>query len=279
MKKRRLFTLALLGAAVIFATSCSKDDDPEPIGPALTVTEAGGSNGGAMTITQGDALAFTWDTRKGETNLNTFNVEITGVNTPGGSTTLMTTGGEELPYSNSGSSRTAYVDGITFPNAGVALGNTKYTFISTDGIGKSQSVSFTVTVEAAVTTTDLSDPNPFTWTRVGGTAGTGLSQFGLEWTLNSGGYAIVKTSPSTTMVELASSTWTTFVTQEDVTAAIAAGTNITQYDNVSSAQDETHDDVLGVSYDGVDYLIHVTTSTVTTASAGTTITISGMYKN
>lgn len=279
MKKRRLFTLALLGAAVIFTTSCSDDEEDEPIGPALTVTEAGGSNGGAMTITQGESLVFAWDTRKGETNLKTFNIEITGANTPGSTTTLVTADNVELPYSNSGSHKTAYVDGITFPDAGVALGATKYTFISTDGIGKSKSIAFTVSVEASSTTTNLSVASPFTWSRAAGANGVGLAEFGLAWELNSGGYAIVKTQESTTMVKLPASSWTAFVTQEDLSSAITSGTSISQYNDVSTNAGATYNDVLGVRYNGQNFLIHITNSTVVTDASGTTMTITGMFKD
>ena len=47
MKKRQLFTLALLGATVMFTSSCSDDEEDAPLGPTLTMMETNsGSTGG-----------------------------------------------------------------------------------------------------------------------------------------------------------------------------------------------------------------------------------------
>lgn len=277
MKKSRFFTLALLGASLIFASSCSKDDDVDPIGPSLIVTESlSGSTGGDIEITQGEPLVFMWEAREGDGNLDVFAVSQTGANAE--VSVLTTYSGHELPYEVSGDDKDIYIDTLAFNNAGTTLGTTNYTFSVTDVDGLSSSVSFNVTVVEAESNIELTEPLAFAWTRVGGNPGTELSQFGLEWTQNSSTSAIVAIDAATTMVNLGSAAWTTLATQGDLDAAIADATPITEYTGVSATVDGTYDDVLGVTYDGVDYLIHVTNGTVSTGSAGTTIVISGMYK-
>lgn len=278
MKKRRFFTLALLGLAVVFA-SCSKDDEEEPpLGPSLTVNELiTGATNGSIEITQGEPLVFAWETRKGDSKLSAFSISQTGANVE--SPVPDTYAGHELPYNLSGDDKNNYVDTLSFTNAGTNLGTTNYTFSVTDGAGLSTSVTFNVTVVEAESETPLSEATPFTWTRVGGSAATGLDQFGLKWTENTSTSAIVAIDEGTTMVSLASSDWNTITNHGELQNAIDNGTTITSYTGVSATQNGTYDDVLGVTHDGVNYLIHVTTGTVTTGSSGTTIAISGMYKN
>ena len=277
MKKRQFFTLALMGAALIFTTSCSDDDgDDEPLGPSLAVSETqSASMGGDIETTPNTALIFAIEARKGENVLNDFTISQNGTNVV--NPLPQSYEGNEFPYSFPNTEDDIYVDTVSF-NSGSNLGITTYTFTVSDDLGKTSTVSFDVDVVA--TDVELSDPTPFTWTRVGGNPATGLEQFGLEWTQNStGGFAIVALDGATEMVELQSSDWTTIQTQDELGVAILNGPSITQYDNVSTDQGDTYDDVLGVSHDGVDYLLHITGSTVTVGGAGTTITISGESKN
>ena len=80
------------------------------------------------------------------------------------------------------------------------------------------------------------------------------------------------------MYELPGSAWTSLETQEDLALAIAAATSISQYTGVSTSAGATSDDVLAVTYNGTNYLIHITASDVSTSGSGTTITIGGQYK-
>src|SRR5690554_123632 len=188
MKQTRFLTLALLSTAVIFTSSCADDED-SVLAPSLSVTETHtGSTGGAVEIEQGQSLEFAWESRKGDNNIKTFSLSQSGANV---STDVETYNGNDLPYSVSGSDRSIYVDTIAFPSGGLNLGSTNYTFTSTDGT-HSKSVSFNVTVVAATPeTTPLSSATSFEWKRVGGNPGVGLDMFGLKWTENSGGNAIV----------------------------------------------------------------------------------------
>lgn len=276
MKKRQLFTLALLGATVMFTSSCSDDEEDAPLGPTLTMIETNsGSTGGAIEITQGEALEFAWESRKGDNNIQTFSLVQSGSNT---STWNETYEGNTLPYSVSGGDRSIYIDTIAFVNSSANEGTTTYAFTSSDGV-TSKTVTFNVTVVENVNETPLSAAEDFEWERVGGSAGTGLAAFGLQWTSNSGTSAIVAIQSGTVMVELPSSSWTSITTREELAAAIASGTEIDSYQGVSATASGLYDDVLAVSHDGVDYLLRINAADVTTGGSGTTITIQGQYKN
>lgn len=278
MKRNKIFSLFLLATAVLFVTSCTKDEDDPILGPSLTVTESlSGSTGGSIEITQGAPLSFAWESRKGDDNLKTFSLTQTGANVQFPAPT--TYAGHELDYSISGSDKSTYVDTLAFSSAGTNLGTTKYTFNVVDAGGQSRSVSFDVTVTEALSSSPLSDPVPFTWTRVAGADGTGLAQFGLKWTQNTSTSAIVAIDAATTMVNLGSIAWTDIQTKGDLNAAISDGSSIVKYQGVSATANGTYDDVLGVTYNDINYIIHITSSSVTTSGSGTTIAISGQYKD
>lgn len=276
MKKRNLFTLGMVGAMMILTTACSDDEgEDDPIGPRLDVTEvASGTDSGELTITQGQPVSFEWDARSGETNLQTFSVAVNGSNAV--SPLPETNEGYALPYTISSAEDNLYVDGIIFTNGGNNIGTTDYTFTVTDGIGLSATVTFTVNVISASST--LSNPSNFEWTRIGGANGTGLAQFGLQWTDNSTNNAIVAISGDTEMYALPESAWNDITTQEELASAIASATSISQYTNVSVTESGTYNDVLGVMHNETAYLINVQQGTVSTGPLGTTINILGQYK-
>ena len=274
MKKLSLITLSLLG--LTFLTTSCEDDEENAIKPTLSITEqTSSSTGGSATINQGTFLTFTWESREGDARLDEFDVSVTGVNAP---TDIPTSErGNDFPYSISNADDNIYRDTLVFQGGALNTGKTNYTFTVTDKDGETKEVSFEITVEAA--TTPLGNAQSFTWERVGSNDGTGLSQFGLEWTSNTTQSAIVTTDANTRMVDLGSNAWTSLSTQEDLSAAIADGTGISQYTNVSVVGPglDSYDDVLGVSHNGTDYLIHVTQGDVT-GNTVLTFTITGEYK-
>ncbi len=273
MRKLRFLAVALLGASSMFLTSC-EDDDPTSLGPTLNMVELGsGETSGEITVTQGSTLTFTWDSRKGDRDLNTFDITMVGANVM---SSPMSERGISFPYTITNANDETYVDTLV-ATAGPNLGKTSYTFTVTDKDGNTKSVSYEVTVVAG--SNPLSAAQSFQWQRVGGAAGTGLDQFGLAWTANTGTSAIVKQDASTKLVMLQPSDWTTITTDAELAAAVNAGTDMADYRGVSATMDDTYDDVLGVAYNGDFYLIHVTQGTVTTGGSGTTITIDGEYKN
>lgn len=274
MKKQTLFALGLAGALTLGLSSC--EDDNDNVEPSLNIRElSSGSTGGAMTINQGEALIFTIDARSGDGDMETFRISNSGSNTINPIPT--STQGNDFPYDIARADQSTYRDTVVFAQAGLNLGVTNYSFSVTDDNGEVASLSFDVTVEAG--TSALSAAQSFTWERVGGNAATGLSQFGLAWTSNSSTSAIVVTDAATKMVELSSGDWTGITTVEDLEAAIDGGTGVSEYRGVSSSQSNSYDDVLGVSHNGTAYMINIKQGTVSTGGAGTTITITGEYKN
>ncbi len=274
MKKRKLFTLGLACAAIMFTTSCSDDEEADAVGPVLDVTEnMSGSTGAEITVTPGSTLQFIWDARKGDADLETFSVSTVGQNIV--SPVPTSESGETFPHPISNSQEALYIDTLEF-NSGSNLGVTSYTFTVTDELGNSASRTFDVSVISPAEA--LSAAMPFTWERVGGADGTGLSNFGLEWVENAGGNAIISVDGAT-MVQLAPGQWNSIETQEDLETAIEGEDVIVTYTGVSSNQGDIYNDVLGVSYQGNNYLINILNSTVTGGTLGTTIVITGNYKN
>ncbi len=273
MRKFRFLAVALLGASSMFLTSC-EDDGTTSLGPTLNMEELGsGKSSGEITVTPGSTLTFTWDSRKGDRDLNTFAISMIGSNV---ATNPVSNGGNSFPYTISNANDEKYIDTLVV-SAGPNMGKTVYTFTVTDKDGNSKSVSFEVTVASG--SNPLSSASTFQWKRVGSAAATGLDQFGLKWTTNSASSAIVKKDASTKMVMLSAGQWTSLTTDVELAAAITAGTDMTEYTGVSVTANNTYDDVLGVLNNGVYYLLHVTKGTVTTGGSGTTITIDGEYKN
>lgn len=132
---------------------------------------------------------------------------------------------------------------------------------------------------AKANTTPLSEAKDFEWKRVGGTAATGLDQFGLTWTSNTGTSAVIKKGADK-FVELNPENWTNFTTLEDIVAAIDAATDMDRWEKVSSEASKSYDLTLGTIKDGKYFLIHVENGKVTTdATVGTTIVITGKYKD
>ena len=269
MKKMKLFALGLIGASMMM-TSCADDDEDPVVGPSLVVNETNSANGvvdGKVSIEPGDSLHFEWTARDGDAKLQTFEIQRDGQPL----SITSTDEGNDLGDNISSSDNETYVDGVMLAgNAGV------YTFIVTDRDGETDKVEIEVTVESA--TTPLSAEQSFTWERMGGSAGTGLAQFGLKWTSNSSTSAIIAEDAATVFVELPASTWTSITTKEGLAAAISAATPITTYEGISVTQSGTYDVVLA-TMNGTDvYIMHVTEATVTTGGSGTDITIDGMYK-
>lgn len=278
MKKRNLFTLGLMGVSLLFMTSCSDDDDddPAPIRPSFSVVETNtGNTGGEMVIAQGETLEFAWDARRGDNDLKTFEITTSGANSQ---TPIPTSyDGNTFPYEIDDAYDEIYIDTVAFTAAGVNLGLTTYTFSVIDEAGRRRDVTFDVEVMSS--TTELSQPIAFEWSRVGGNPGIGLDQFGLKWTSNSATSAIVTLNEATKLVQLQNSTWVDIDTVEDLANAIEDATAIDQYTGVSVEQSGTYNDVLGVRFDGDYYILNIQEAAVTSTSEGTSVVINGEYKN
>lgn len=150
MLKIQQWLLPVATLSLLFLSSCAEDDPNESLPPLLTVTEQNsGSSGSNITIEEGQSLTFTWDAVKRDADLETFDVDVTGVNAP---TTIPTSSqGNDFPYDISNADDENYLDTLVFSNAGLNTGKTLYEFSVTDGDGGTRTVSFEVTVEAATT--------------------------------------------------------------------------------------------------------------------------------
>lgn len=281
MHTRKLFTIGLLATGLLF-TACNDDDDDDfdpVLGPNLSVSElnTNTSGGGDLLIQQGESLKFAWSAEEGAENLDQFAVSITGANPVIPIPT--STEGNDFPYDIDGSDDEQYQDTLIFIQAGTNVGVTNYTFTVTDDDGAQTSVSYDVTVEAPSNLATFD----FTWMREGGNPGTGVEQFGLAWNSNTSANAIVKEDEATLFVELTADDWTNIQTQAALTEAIIdandAGSEVIEYVGVSSEQDGTYDDYLGVLFDGEPYILHIQEGDVETGTVGTTITIMGEYRN
>jgi len=215
----RLLSVLFLGGT-LFLTSCSDDED-EAVGPSLQFFATGVN--GDVTLEPGEVFTVSWDAQAGDANLQTFSVTKNGVDANGAN--------NSYPVELSGSDRDRYTADDDFtadPNEGVYA----YVFTVRDRDGLSASRTINVTVEESSTTTPLSDAQDFTWQRVGGSAGTGLAQFGLAWTSNTSTSAVIK-KDADKLVILSTADWTNITTKEDLMAAIDGGTDTDEYTGVT----------------------------------------------
>jgi len=261
MRKLSVFGL-LLPLVLFYFVSCT--DDTEVVKPTIDLI-GGAFISADATVEPGAGLPFKWTANKGDAKLSTFTIYKDGAIIPEWNQ-------YEIP--NSQSDTYTGSDTLIAPQN---EGEYTYTFEVTDKDGYTAEVSVKITVELA--TTALSAEKDFTWQRVGSAAGTGLSQFGLSWTSNTATAAVIK-KDADKFVELSSGQWTSITTVEALKAAIDAAADMTQWTGVSATQaSKTYDVVLGTKKGDAYFLIHVTNSTVTTSASGTTITITGKYKN
>ncbi len=127
--------------------------------------------------------------------------------------------------------------------------------------------------------TPLTEAEEATWQRVGGTAGTGLEEFGLAWTLNQKSVmAVIRKDTAEKFVQLAEEAWEEIETLEALTEAVEEADDMDDYRGVSAEQNDTYNDVLATVVNGQYFLILVKSATVTTGDAGTTVTITVDYK-
>jgi hypothetical protein len=258
--------LLLLTGAMVF-TSCNKDDDdPVDINPNLAFMGGADYTSSDATFIVGEAFKVGVNASENANSgkkLVSFVVVRTFNNVP---TTVL---------DSSFSSATFTWEDNLLANAEV--GTERWTFTVTDKDGVASQLAFVITTEAG--TTDLGAAEAFVWQRVGAAAGTGLDGFGLKWTSNGKEVmAQIKKDMAEKFVQLDAAAWTTLVTVEDLAAAVEAGTDMAVFTGISAEASKTYDYVLATKYNGEYFLIHITDATVVVETAGTTITINGMFK-
>jgi hypothetical protein len=262
MKKlTNYFFIAVAAMAMVF-TSCT--DDENATGPTITFKAIDGYLTGDATgddaLDVGDTARFSWEVIKGSANLEQFTIrDANSMNY------------QDYPKTNIDKDQYEDEDGWILQTEG----DYKFTFIATDKDGLEDVVTFTVSAKGA--TTPLSSAQDFTWQRVGGANGTGLAEFGLSWTSNTSSVAIIK-KDADKFVELDASDWTGLTTVEGLIAAIDAAVDQADFRGISVTASNSYDVVLGTKKGSDYFLIHITNATVTSDASGTTVTITGDYK-
>ena len=133
-----------------------------------------------------------------------------------------------------------------------------------------------VTIKSSTNLTE----STFTWKRIGSADATGLSTFGLQWTSNNEKtvWCVIKPLDGAKLVELTAAQYTSITNYTDLQTAVDNGTALTEYKKISTEATSTYNNVIATKYNGKYYLINITKATIETATAGTTITITGNYK-
>jgi len=133
-------------------------------------------------------------------------------------------------------------------------------------------------------TTPLSEPTAFTWERVGGTAATGMSQFGLQMvTAGAVGNFRIQVSPAavatTKLVNLAAADWTGITTKEALKERIDAAASVANVE-FPMVNNSSVNSYVGVRHNDDYFIFHVvSTATASAGDAGTRNTVSGNFKN
>ena len=146
-----------------------------------------------------------------------------------------------------------------------------------DAAEETASVTITVTVIANL------EETPFTWERVAGAPGTGLEEFGLQWTGNVKDiiHAVIKPLEGATLYQFNAELWESVTTMANKVALFAADTiqPIVDFREISAEATHDYDFMIGTIYNEEYHLMHITHATVEHDPInGTTITITGDAK-
>ncbi len=268
MKKKLNLILVLAVISLGFYTSCTPEaTEIDP--PTITVTSP---TSDTTTVKMGDAVEFsiTLTSENGLVSLTPMS-NVAGVEFSKESFSFSSTASETVSLT------------ATVTNA-VPVGTVvEVIFTVTDGEKSANAKKYIVVGE-----TPLSAAKDFTWIREGGVPATGLDIFGLSFTktigsVEDGFFARIEVASNgaTKFVELESTAWITITTAEALKTAIDAATAITdgKWSKISASKSATYDYVLGVIYQDVYYMIHITNGKVESVTAGTKVTINGQYKN
>jgi len=257
--KKTIRNFAVLTAITLgFFTSCVEDGESVDT-PVITVTSPAADT---ISVASGDSVVFTLD-----------------LSSTSGLASLQTLTGVGVELTNGDKTFNASLTETVTVTAKVTDDATVGEFIEVNFTVANDSKQATVTKILSVVAkeTPLSAAAAFEWKRVGGAAANGLEEFGLTWTSNTATNAVIKKGAAK-FVELQAAQWTSIANLEALKAAIDGATDMEKWEKVSAAKSDTYDFTLGTIKDNVYYLIHVENGTVSTATAGTTIVITGNYK-
>lgn len=155
------------------------------------------------------------------------------------------------------------------------IGSFEITAEVTDAAGEKKAV----TLKCDVDLEDDLSPMDFTWHRHGGDDGTGLAEFGLSWTANGKeDFAIITPVEGALLYEFDDpSVWESTTTETELAALFSEQPTIEKFNKVSAWSSQKYNLVIGTTYEGYNYLIHITSGTVTKFK-GTDIVIEGQFK-
>lgn len=146
----------------------------------------------------------------------------------------------------------------------------------TDAAGQKKSAS----IKFDVDWDDSLVPQDFEWNRHGGQPATGLEYFGLKWerNLKDDVFAVIEPVEGALLYRLDPRDWEATQTETELAALLSEATPVEKFNEVSCySPDKDYDIVIATTYEGINYLIHVTHSHSETFK-GTDVTITGQYK-
>ena len=163
------------------------------------------------------------------------------------------------------------------------VGKLSFTATVTDVDGKINSVTINLNVNQPAVELE---PKDFTWLRKGSAPGTGVEEYGIEWTSNVKLVnAVLKPVEGASMYLLPSEVWDAITTDVEKAAFFSDGlySEIPDFRGVTANQSDDYDYVIATLYNGEYHLIHITHADVQAvynngAYIRTDITITGQSK-
>lgn len=258
--------IAMLGAAAIAFTSCEGTDGTATATiKKIAITEETDKFVGNFDVTCPDTDAIK---------------EVTATYTYGTTTVSVPVADVEKAEINKSSWKVTVSTPIEVDGKRVSKMEVTATLKGTKGSTKSEIFETPKATEPEPGETALGAATAFEFKRVGTTVSGDLSKFGLEWKSNTRAVnANITKGTATKMVKLASDAWTVITTKEALKTAVDAAADMDKFSEISADATKTYNINLGVVNGGVYYIINITNGKVTTGTAGTTIDVTGNYKN
>lgn len=156
------------------------------------------------------------------------------------------------------------------------IGSFEITAEVTDAAGEKKAA----TLKCDVDVDDTLEPIEFEWNRHGGQDATGLAEFGLKWERNVKDeiYAVIEPVEGALLYRLDPTVWDETQTETELAALLSEATPVTDFREIScTAGNKDYDIVIATTYEGFNYLIHITHSAAYTFK-GTDVTVTGQFK-
>ena len=158
-----------------------------------------------------------------------------------------------------GKSEYTYKSGVFFPSEkDTIVGPRVITAVVTDTDGQTNTASINIYFyHHDVQTLEV---EPIEWRRDNGADGTGLAEYGLQWTKNVTDKTVAKIEPleGATLIIFDPEDWTNTNTQLEKAALFTEVIGVSEFKGVSTTASSDYDLVIGTIYNGVANLIHIT---------------------